>query len=59
MLVSDKRAWCHECIFNPKVSQPDGTEQTEKWICDQYPAKIPTRIIGEGSECEHYINGDY
>ncbi len=32
------------CKHLSGVIQPDGTEKTERWVCDAFPEKIPEDI---------------
>jgi len=43
-MISIPKCRTRNCIHFNGVAQPDGTENTERVICDAYPAGIPADI---------------
>ncbi len=55
MLVIHQEPQCWDCKNEPRVVQPDGTEATEKWVCNYYRSRIPYNILIKKDVCAHYI----
>ena len=53
MILMNEESLCANCKQKPKITQPDGTERTEKWICIAYPKQLPYEIMA-GGKCEFY-----
>ena len=54
MLYLSKDAKCLMCGENIKIVQPDGTEMTERFVCDSYKDEVPVEITAEGKDCRHF-----
>ena len=54
MLYLSKNAKCLKCKENIKIVQPDGTEMTERFVCDSYKSEVPVEITAEGKDCRYF-----
>lgn len=45
MIISPRAAPCGTCSRFTGVSQPDGTEASERWACAAFPEGIPQPIL--------------
>jgi hypothetical protein len=43
-MIQEPNCFKRKCKHNPRVYQPDGTELTERVICDAFPDQIPDEI---------------
>jgi len=53
MLIVNSLADCNECIIKRRVEQPDGTEKSEKFVCEEYPDGIPPDITLRIDRCRY------
>ena len=47
------------CARKPHVEQPDGTELTERWVCEAFPDGIPAFIAFGMNEHLKPVPGDH
>lgn len=43
-MLAEPRCWTRKCKHFIGVSQPDGTEMTERVVCEAFPEIIPSDI---------------
>ena len=43
-MLAEPRCWTRHCKHFIGVSQPDGTEMSERNVCKAFPEKIPDNI---------------
>lgn len=59
MLVINKKAQCYICANKIRVSQKDGTESSEIWVCDSYKKGCPTNVIIKAKICIRFKKGNF
>ena len=54
-MLMEPKCWTRNCKHFIGVSQPDGTEMTERHVCKAFPDMIPSEIAyGDNSHTEPY-----
>jgi len=56
-MIAPPRCWERGCIHYIGISQPDGTEISERPVCDAYPNQIPDEIA-YGEDLHLTVRGD-
>jgi hypothetical protein len=58
MIVIPSQSQCKNCMHYLGVSQPDGTEMSEKVICRAFPGGVPSMVLVNKVDHRKPIEGD-